>query len=161
MELSGLKVLPLNFAVRGAYTLMSAKYDQATSVSAGAVNGGNKLPCIPQSQLYVDIAWRSADWLSKPKVTYTELGLDYRTIGKMYANSLNTEAANSYRLLGARASHNIKGGPHTVSFFGRVDNLTDKVYVSSVVVDQQFGAYYESGMPRNWILGIKYSLAIN
>jgi len=79
----------------------------------------------------------------------------------MYANSLNTEVADSYRLLGIRASHNIKSGPHTVSFFGRVDNLTDKVYASSVVVDQQFGAYYEPGMPRNWILGVKYSLAMN
>ena len=161
IELSGLKVLPLNFAVRGAHTLISAKYDQATSVSAGAVNSGNKLPGIPESQLYVDIAWRSTDWLSKPKVTYTELGIDYRAIGKMYANSLNTEVADSYRLLGVRASHNIKSGPHTVSFFGRVDNLTDKVYASSVVVDQQFGAYYEPGMPRNWILGVKYSLAMN
>lgn len=161
LELSGLKVLPLNFAVRGAYTLMSAKYDQATSVSAGTVNSGNKLPGIPEGQFYADIAWRSATWLSSPKVTYTELGFDYRSIGKMYANSMNTQATESYRLLGARVSHNIKNGPHTLSFFGRVDNLTDKVYAGSVVVDQQYASYYEPGMPRNWILGVKYSLAMN
>ncbi len=161
-----MKVLPLNFAVRGAYTLISAKYDQNTSVatsSGGAVgvNAGNKIPGVPDSQLYIDLAWRSTDWLMKPRVTYTEAAVDYRLIGKMYADSTNLNTAASYRLWGARVSHNIKNGPHTLTMFGRVDNISDKVYVSSVVVDQVTGAYYESGMPRNWILGVKYSLAMN
>ncbi len=160
-ELSGLKVLPLNFAIRGAYTLISAKYDQNTSVSSGAVNSGNKIPGIAENQLYMDLSWRSIDWLAKPKVTYTEAGIDYKSVGKMYADSRNLNVANSYKLWGARLSHNIKNGAHTLTMFGRVDNISNKVYASSVVVDQQFGSYYEPGMPRNWILGVKYSLAMN
>lgn len=160
-ELSGLKVLPLNFAIRGAYTLISAKYDQNTSVSSGAVNSGNKIPGIAENQLYMDLSWRSIDWLAKPKVTYTEAGIDYKSVGKMYADSRNLNVANSYKLWGARLSHNIKNGAHTLTMFGRVDNISNKVYASSVVVDQQYGNYYEPGMPRNWILGVKYSLAMN
>lgn len=160
-ELSGLKVLPLNFAIRGAYTLISAKYDQNTSVSSGSVNNGNKIPGIAENQLYMDLSWRSIDWLAKPKATYTEAGIDCKSVGKMYADSRNLNVANSYKLWGARLSHNIKNGAHTLTMFGRVDNISNKVYASSVVVDQQFGSYYEPGMPRNWILGVKYSLAMN
>lgn len=160
-ELSGLKVLPLNLAIRGAFTLISAKYDQNTSVSSGTVNNGNKIPGIAENQLYLDLAWRSTDWLVKPKTTYTEAAVDYKSVGKMYADSRNLYVADSYKLLGARVSHNVKNGPHTLTMFGRVDNISNKVYVSSVVVDQVTNNYYEPGMPRNWILGVKYSLAMN
>jgi iron complex outermembrane receptor protein len=58
-------------------------------------------------------------------------------------------------------SHNIKEGAHSLTLFGRLDNVFDKKYVSSIVVNQQDRQYYEPGMPRNWILGVKYSLAMN
>jgi outer membrane receptor for monomeric catechols len=39
-----------------------------------------------------------------------------------------------------------------------VDNFTDKKYVSSVVGDQVIERYYEPGAPRNWLLGVKYTI---
>ncbi len=61
----------------------------------------------------------------------------------------------------ARVAQNYKAGPHALTLFGRVDNIFDQKYVSSVVVNQSSSRYYEPGMPRNWILGVKYSLAMN
>ena len=157
LELSGLKVLPYNLAMRGAATLITAKYSE----SAGVAVKGGKIPGIPQSQIYLDLSWRSNGWLSKSKMTYTEAGVDYRSTGKSYANSDNTEAASAYQLFGIKVSHNIKEGAHSLTLFGRLDNVFDKKYVSSIVVNQQDRQYYEPGMPRNWILGVKYSLAMN
>ncbi len=157
LELSGLKVLPYDLAVRGALTFITAKYSEP----AGSGFSGGKIPGIPQSQIYLDLSWRSNGWLNRSKITYTEAGVDFRSVGRSYANSDNSEFANDYQLFGIKLSHNIKQGPHGLSFFGRVDNLLDKKYVSSVVVNQENRQYYEPGMPRNWILGVKYSLAMN
>jgi iron complex outermembrane receptor protein len=157
LELSGLKVLPYDLAVRGAVTLIAAKYGEP----AGSAVKGGKIPGIPQSQIYLDLSWRSNGWLNISKMTYTEVGADYRSVGKSYANSDNTEAASAYQLFGIKVSHNIKQGAHSLSLFGRLDNVFDKKYVSSIVVNQENRQYYEPGMPRNWILGVKYSLAMN
>ena len=157
LELSGLKVLPYDLAARGAVTFITAKYSEP----AGSAVSGGKIPGIPQSQIYLDLSWRSNGWTNKSKMTYTEVGVDYRVVGKSYANSDNSEAASAYQLFGLKLSHNIKHGPHGLSFFGRVDNLLDKKYVSSVVVNQENRQYYEPGMPRNWIIRVKYSLAMN
>jgi iron complex outermembrane receptor protein len=157
LELSGLKVLPYDFAMRAAVTLITAKYSE----SAGSAIKGGKIPGIPESQIYLDLSWRSNGWLNKSKMTYTEVGADYRSVGKSYANSDNSESAAAYQLFGVKLSHNIKQGAHSLTMFGRVDNIFDKKYVSSMVVNQESRQYYEPGMPRNWILGVKYSLAMN
>ncbi len=157
LELSGLKSLPYYFAIRGAGTFITAKYSE----SAGDAVKGSKIPGIPEFQLYLDLSWRSNGWLNKSKMTYSEAGIDYRLVGKSFANSNNSEAASVYQLFGLKLSHNIRHGAHNVSLFGRLDNLLDKKYVSSVVVNQVDTKYYEPGMPRNWILGVKYSLAMN
>ena len=37
-----------------------------------------------------------------------------------------------------------------------VENIADKLYAGSVVVDQAFENYYEPGAPRQYLLGIQY-----
>lgn len=167
LELSGQYVAYKNIALRTAITAISANYAQTTSTASD----GNKMPGIPEMQLYVDLAWRSVDWLSKPKLTYTEVGVDYRYTDKIYVDSRtannpsgvsrNTITTDAYSLVGLRISQNYKVGPHAFTIFGRLDNLFDQKYVSSVVVNQASARYYEPGMPRNWIVGLKYSLAMN
>ena len=122
-------------------------------------------------QLYVDLAWRSVDWLSKPKFSYTEVGMDYRYTDKIYVDSRtannssgvsrNTITTDAYSLVGLRISQNYKKDSHALTIFARLDNLFDQRYASSVVVNQASARYYEPGMPRNWIVGLKYSLAMN
>jgi iron complex outermembrane receptor protein len=176
LEISAATVIAENIIFRGAFTATEAKYDQPTYSYAGALvtSAGNKVPGIPTYQLYADLAWRSHSWVSKPKVTYSEFGVDIKSTGKINVDSRNSYTidtttisnanmvtTSSYYLLGARASHSYKRGPHNLTFFGRLDNLLDKKHVGSVVVNQESGKYYEPGMPRNWIVGVKYSLAMN
>ena len=42
-----------------------------------------------------------------------------------------------------------------VNVFGRVDNLLDKDYVGSVIVNDGNGRYFEPADGRNWSAGIR------
>ena len=57
-----------------------------------------------------------------------------------------------------QASKHYVFGAHRISVFGRLDNVTDEKYVGSVVADQAFLRFYEPGAPRNWLLGLKYTV---
>lgn len=165
LEVSSAYITPLNFSLSSALTLISGKYLESSYWESNKIaSSGNKIPGIPEAQFYLDAAWRSVDWFSKPKISYTEIGIDYRYVGNIYVSSKddsNSVQTAAYNLFGARVSHHIKRGAHSLSMFGRVDNLFDRKYVSSIIVNQADSKYYEPGMPRNWILGVKYSLAMN
>ena len=63
----------------------------------------------------------------------------------------NIKKAPSYTLVGLftgginTITHNL-----TVDLFGRVDNLFDKEYVGSVIVNESNGRYYEPSPGRNY-----------
>ena len=161
LELSGFAIVTPKVIARGALTLINARYDQAISVSSGAVSAGSKLPGVPQNQFYVELSWRSVDWAVKAKQTFSEIGIEYRSAGKMYADSRNQYSTDGYQLTALRIAQNFVSGPHRLTLLGRMDNLFDHKYVSSVVVDQASSQYFEPGAPRSWLLGIKYSLNFN
>jgi iron complex outermembrane receptor protein len=162
-ELSGLKILEKQWALRGAFTMLSAEYDSPSSVvqlsTERDVNSGNSMPSVPQRRAFVDLGWRSIGWEIKPTSTYSEFGLEANAVGKTYVNSTNTATpASAYETFNVRLSHHIRMQQKTLSLYARVDNFTDKKYVSSVVGDQVIERYYEPGAPRNWLLGVKYTI---
>ena len=117
------------------------------------------MPSVPQRRTFVDLGWRSIGWEIKPTSTYSEFGLEANAVGKTYVNSANTVTpASSYETFNVRLSHHIRMQQKTLSLYARVDNFTDKKYVSSVIGDQAASRYYEPGAPRNWLLGVKYTI---
>jgi iron complex outermembrane receptor protein len=42
--------------------------------------------------------------------------------------------------------------------FVRVDNVTDKEYIGSVIVSEANGRYYEPAPTRNFLVGVQASL---
>jgi iron complex outermembrane recepter protein len=166
-EFSGLKILDKQWALRGAFTMLSAEYDSQIDVlGAGPMNSvvtetvaaGNAMPSVPQRRAFVDLGWRSIGWETKPASTYSEFGLEANAVGKTYVNSFSTTATSSYETFNVRLSHHIKMQEKTLSLYARVDNFTDKKFVSSVIGDQVAARYYEPGAPRNWLLGIKFAV---
>jgi iron complex outermembrane recepter protein len=168
-ELYGLKILDKYWAVRGALTVLSAEYDSQIDVlGAGPSNSvvketvamGNAMPSVPQRRAFVDLGWRSIGWEVKPASTYSEFGLEANAVGKSYVNSFSSTTTSSYETINVRLSHHIRMQESTLSLYARVDNLTDKKYVGSVVGDQVSSRYYEPGAPRNWLIGAKYTLTM-
>jgi iron complex outermembrane recepter protein len=158
VELSALTLLSKTAAIRLAYTAIDAAYTSNGSASSTRVQDGKDMPGIPRYRVFGDVTWRSAGWFTKPTNTHSEAGVEFVAIGDTWANSQNTAKANHYELFNLKASHHIKMGAATLSFIARLDNVTDQKYVGSVVVDQSSNRFYEPGAPRNWLLGLKYTV---
>ncbi|MGA8513519.1 MAG: TonB-dependent receptor, partial [Burkholderiaceae bacterium] len=107
----------------------------------------NLMPGIPKQNLFADLAWTSTDG-------GLQAGVEWRATSKVAVNDTNTEFAAGYGTLAARVSFTQKVGNWTWREFVRVDNLTSKSYVGSVIVNQAAGQYYEPSPPRAWLLGL-------
>jgi iron complex outermembrane recepter protein len=157
-ELSAFTLLSKTTAIRLAYTAIDAEYTSNGSASSTRVQDGKDMPGIPRYRVFGDVTWRSVGWLTRSNNTHSEAGVELVAIGDTWANSQNTAKANNYELFNLKVSHHIKMGATNLSFIARLDNVTDQKYVGSVVVDQSSNRFYEPGAPRNWLLGLKYTV---
>ncbi len=133
-----------------AYTLLDARFDQPfTSGSpAATVPAGNRLPGVPPSTLYGELAWRHA-------ASGFHAGIEARRNGKVYVNDANSEWAAGYTVWNLRAGFEQRGNGWTVSEFIRIDNVADRRYIGSVIVADGNGRFYEPAPERKILLGIQ------
>mgnify|MGYP001428507483 CR=1 FL=1 len=75
-------------------------------------------------------------------------------MGDIMADDENTAKAPSYTLVGLFTGYKYNYHNFTVDLFGRGDNLFDKEYVGSVIVNESNGRYYEPAPGRNYGVGI-------
>jgi iron complex outermembrane receptor protein len=68
-------------------------------------------------------------------------------------NDLNTESASGYGLLGASVGYSFQRGNAKISTFLRLNNLFDRNYAGSVIVNESNGRYYEPAPGRNVFVG--------
>jgi iron complex outermembrane receptor protein len=152
LELSIESTLPHNFGVYAAYTLMNAEFkdqfqfcNNVTCTTTSTVSSGNKIPGAYTSNTYAEVSWK-----------YPALGFSTAIEGiyfsDVYTNDINKIKADSYAVFNLRGSFTQNMGNWSIGEFARIDNLTDKTYVSSVRVNTS--AAYDSGAPRNWTVGI-------
>lgn len=153
LELSIDSVLPHNFAVYAAYTLMNAEFKDSfctgTSCSATTrVYSGNKIPGAYTSNTYAEVSWK------QPALGFST-ALEGIYFSDVYTNDINTIKADSFTVFNLRGSFVQNLGNWRLNEFARIDNLTDKTYVSSVRVNTT--SAYDPGAPRNWTLGLNAS----
>lgn len=160
-EIAASTIIAKYLQLRGAATWIEAKYIEAATTAAGdPINSGNKMPGVPESKIFADLSYRSSGWGSRVSKSFSESGIEVVSVGRVMANSINTERTSAYELLNLRMAQYTRVGPGVLSLTARVDNVTDRKYVSSVVVDQVASRYYEPGAPRSWLLGLKYTLTM-
>ena len=152
LELSAQTLLTNNWQASLAYTRLSAKvletYSQINvSGSTSAVLSGNRIPGVPNQGLFAELLWRQSD-------NAFEFAVEGRAAGSIAANDLNVESAGGYAIANVRALARQTVGGWKVSEFVRVDNIFDRAYVGSVIVNQASRQFYESAPGRNWLAGI-------
>ncbi|MAL00733.1 MAG: TonB-dependent siderophore receptor, partial [Alcaligenaceae bacterium] len=76
-------------------------------------------------------------------------------LSNIAVNDGNTESAPSYAVFALSTGYTWLAGPWEVSAFARVDNLFDKDYAGSVIVNEGNGRYYEPAPGRNWTAGVQ------
>lgn len=131
-----------------AFNYIRATYDTAVN----SIVAGNSLPSIPQKTLFAEL-------LYKPNASY-ESAVEIRYVDRLFANDANDAFAPSYSVVNLRASKTwpLQGGWH-VRTYARVDNLFDKQYVGSVIVNQNFGRFFEPASERQLLAGVTLGLA--
>ncbi len=135
------------FSGRVAYTFIRAVVGQAYETCVGTpclpatVQPGSYLPAVPRNDLYVGVTW-----------TYAPLGFSTRLEEQgragIYANDRNTAFAPGYWETDWWAGLTQHTARWQFSEYLRVDNLTDRTYVGSVIVNQSSAEYYEAAPGR-------------
>lgn len=162
-ELSGSTQLTPHWRVTLAASQVDAKFSQTFTSSGTTVQAGNKIPGIPQSFLFSELLWtsQSASMGAKQRNSLgSQAGIELTQAGRLYANDTNTASADGYATLNLKASHGWALGGGSVTAYARVDNLTDKRYVGSVIVNQALAQFYEPAPGRNWTLGLRVSVPL-
>jgi len=136
------------FSGRLAYTGLRAEFDEAYTGNSGVVAAGNRLPGVPSSQLYGELAWKHA-------VSGFQAAIETLARSRVYVDDTNAaRSAPGYAIANLRFALDRDYGALSVGTFLRIDNLFDRQYVGSVIVGDSNGRYYESAPGRNWLAGV-------
>ncbi len=114
------------------------------------IPAGNRISGTQRASGFAEVAWR-------PSPTLGEVGLEWRTVAATVANDLNTEQAPGYAVWNLRWSGKLNlGGGDVIEALARVDNLADRHYVGSVIVNDGNGRFYEPASPRSLLLSLRW-----
>jgi iron complex outermembrane receptor protein len=154
VELGASAFLPYGFEAVAAFTRLNAKFlDSFTSVAgtpavAVAVPAGSSLPGVPRTVLYGELRWRHAP-------SGFTAALEYLYKSQVFVDDRNSEAAPSYGIANLAAGFVQQSGRWRFSEYLRVDNVGDKRYSGSVVVNDANLRFYEPAPGRNYIAGMQ------
>jgi iron complex outermembrane receptor protein len=162
-ELSGSTQLTPHLSLNASASMIDAHYTQGFSSRIAGVNvkvdSGNKLPGIPQSFVFSELAWTS-EAAGAASRNGLRLGVEMVQAGRLYANDTNTESADGHTVFNLSASQRWNLGKGALTAYARLNNVGDEHYVGSVIVNQSSLQFYEPGLPQNWTLGLSLNLHI-
>jgi iron complex outermembrane receptor protein len=115
------------------------------------VAAGNFLPAVARNSLYVGVSWK-----------YAPLGfsttLEALSRSKIYADDRNSDAAAGYWVANWRAGFEQDTRHWHFSEFARLDNLADRAYVGSVIVNETNSRFFEPAPGRTVYLMLNAAL---
>jgi iron complex outermembrane receptor protein len=134
-----------------AYTWLDATYRDAfcspsPCASANTVAAGNRIPGIARQSLFASLGWVPPEGF--------RAGVEMRALGRIQANDVNSAVAPGYAVAAVYAGYLKKWERWEFNAFARVDNLFDRRYVGSVIVNEGNARYYEPAAGRNWTVGL-------
>jgi iron complex outermembrane recepter protein len=137
------------------YTWLQAEF--ADSYLSGSppvvVPAGTRLPGVPPQQAFGVVTWtpgRFYGFSAAAEVQY---------VGRIHVNDRNTAAAPAYTIANARVGFLQTAGNVKFAEYVRVNNLADRNYAGSVIVNDANGRYFEPAPGRNWFAGVSVDVA--
>ncbi|WP_096670706.1 TonB-dependent receptor family protein [Polaromonas sp. AET17H-212] len=154
LELAGSITPARHWLAQLSYTLLDARYRDAFACIGGQcpaalVPAGNRIPGTARTALAAELGWRPP--------TGWRAGVDARYLGSVAVNDFNSDAAASFVTLGAHIGYVAEINRWTLSAAARLDNLTDRKYAGSVIVNEGNGRYFEPAAGRNHVLSVSAS----
>ncbi len=147
------------FSARMAYTYIRAVVGQAYASCIAApcnplanpggplpanyktVAAGDHLPAVPMNSLYAGLTWSYV-----PLAFSTTLETQGRA--KIYVDDRNSDAAAGFWVANVRAGFEQETRRWRFSEYARLDNLANRAYVGSVIVNETNGRFFEPAPGR-------------
>jgi iron complex outermembrane receptor protein len=157
------------FSSRLAYTYIRAIVAQAYYSCIGApckppasitgvfpanyvlVAAGSHLPAVPTNALYAGLTWNYAPWGFSTTV-------EAQARARIYADDRNSDAAAGYWVANLRAGFEQESRHWRFSEFARLDNLANRAYVGSVIVNDSNSRFFEPAPGRTAYIMFKAAM---
>jgi iron complex outermembrane receptor protein len=134
-----------------AYTWLDARYSDTfcatvPCTAAGLVPSGNRIPGIAPQAFFASYGWVPLQgWRA---------GTEMRALSSIEANDRNTVSVPGYAVFALFAGYVMQWQRWDLNAFARIDNLFDRQYIGSVIVNEGNARYYEPAPGRNWTIGM-------
>ena len=149
VEFSWNKNLWRDLKAQASYSHLDATFDTDFTSSSGTVKKGNSIPGIAKNQAFARLAWQPE--------TGAFAGIEARYMHKIYVDDQNSDAAPSYTVTAIDVGYKWKMQDWVINTYARVDNLFDRNYIGSVIVNDTTKPdrrYFEPAEGRNWSAGL-------
>jgi iron complex outermembrane receptor protein len=144
--------------LRSALTWLDASYRDdfftCTATPCPSANvkvaAGNRIAGTQSSSAWAEAAWR-------PGLLPGEVAVEWRAVSSAMANDLNTARAAGYALMHLRWSGSVPlAAQDSIEWLARLDNVLDRSYVGSVIVNDGNSRFFETGSPRAGLLSVRW-----
>jgi iron complex outermembrane receptor protein len=127
---------------------LSAYYRDGFTLPGGTVAAGKRIIGTQRASSWAELVWRDAllgDW-----------GLEWHAMSATPVSDLGSAEAPGYGVVNLRWVRSwALGGQTRLELLARIDNLADRRYVGSVIVNDANSRYYESAPPRAALLALR------
>ncbi|MFA5941031.1 MAG: TonB-dependent receptor [Sinimarinibacterium sp.] len=112
------------------------------------VDADNRLPGVARSSAFAELGWRRgrSGWSALIEGRYSD---------DVPVDDVNSDAAERYGVLGARVIYAREAAWGEYRTFLRGDNLLDRDYAGSVIVNEANGRFFEPGAGRSLFAGVE------
>lgn len=150
-ELGADTVAPGPWGAQFAFTRLDASYKDSFTTGAAmtTIPAGNLLPGTTRTQAYAQLRYRQPAFY-----TY----LEYLRRSRVPVNDANADFANAYYIFNLVSGLTQQGPGWRISEFVRLDNVNDRNYAGSVIVNEANGRFFEPSPRRSISGGIQASL---
>jgi iron complex outermembrane receptor protein len=107
------------------------------------------LPAIPKNVVYGELGYRREAWFARLEAMHKS---------RVAVNDANSDFADDYTVWNAVAGLVQQRDRLQLTEFVRMDNLTDRDYVGSVIVNENSGRYFEPAPRRAWTVALHVTL---
>lgn len=152
-ELAWQQQLWQDLKLSASYSYLDATFDAdiATTTTKPLIEKGTYIPGIAKNQAFTRIAWQ-------PEQGF-QAGLEARYMDKIYVDDINSDTAPSYTVVAANVGYLWVNRDWKVNSYARVDNLFDRNYVGSVIVNDGNSRFFEPADGRNFSVGMSVTKA--
>ena len=114
------------------------------------IPAGNRIPGIARGTLFAALNWAPPTGLRG--------GIEARYVTGVPVDDLNSDAAPRYAVAAANVGYVFRAGPWELGGFVRADNLFDRRYAGSVIVNEGNSRFFEPAPGRTWLASASATL---